>query len=383
MIRNYIDQLLSNYASKIDTYNRLEISKSALYHNAKFYEEATNQPIIPVLKANAYGHGLEQVARALSGGNFPFLAVDSYFEALRVRQYSNIPILIMGPIKPSNFAKLKVKNIAYVVQDRQTIKVLAELGKPANIHLEINTGMNRQGIAPADIDEYISLIQKFSKLNLEGVMTHLAEADSQDDRYLDQPIKIFDDTIDKIIASGLTPKWFHAGQSAGSLRVKSNYTNISRIGIGLYGINPFSENHQLYKKCQKLRPAMCFISAISHINELKASDKISYNYTFTAAKDMRVGVLPLGYYEGLNRALSNSGVVKIGNHYQPIVGQICMNHTMVDLGDTNAQVGDEAVIYSNNPTDENSINNIAAEHKLLHYELLTRLSPTVRRSLAG
>lgn len=128
---------------------------------------------------------------------------------------------------------------------------------------------------------------------------------------------------------------------------------------------------------------MCFISAISHINELKASDKISYNYTFTAAKDMRVGVLPLGYYEGLNRALSNSGVVKIGNHYQPIVGQICMNHTMVDLGDTNAQVGDEAVIYSNNPTDENSINNIAAEHKLLHYELLTRLSPTVRRSLAG
>ena len=156
-----------------------------------------------------------------------------------------------------------------------------------------------------------------------------------------------------------------------------------RLGIGLYGINPFPKSHPLHAKLTGLRPAMRLVSTITKVIELKKGDKVSYNYTFTAPKDMKIGVLPLGYFEGVNRVLSNKGVIKIGDKFTPIVGRVCMNHTMISLEGLEAKVGDEVVVYSNNPKDKNAIDNIEAEHSLFDYSLLTSLSHDIRRLLVS
>lgn len=381
MLKKRLNRLFDNFSTRLDTYNRIEISKAAILDNVVFYENISKGPIAPVLKANAYGHGISQLAAALKTKNFPFIAVDGYFEALELRSLSKAPILVMGAIKPAEYKKLKLANIAFVVQNKESITALGNLGRPIKVHLEINTGMNRYGINPEQIDECIGLIKTYPALKLDGVMTHLADSDSENSRNTEESIALFDEVIDKILANGFKPSWIHAGQSTGSLRIKSKYANVSRIGLGLYGINPFPKNNPNYKVCQKLRPVMRFISAISHINELKIGDGVSYNYSFVAKKPMRVGVIPAGYYEGINRVLSNQGTVKIGNYQQPIVGKVCMNHTMFDLEGTDAQVGDEVVVYSENPEAKNSVAKVAASHGLSPYELLSNLSPTVRRQL--
>jgi alanine racemase len=155
-----------------------------------------------------------------------------------------------------------------------------------------------------------------------------------------------------------------------------------RLGIGLYGINPFSPQHPDFTKLADLRPALRLVSTITKTIELKKGESVSYNYTFTAPKDMRIGVLPLGYYEGLPRALSNAGYVKYGNKFFPIVGRICMNHTMINLeGKEAIHEGNEVVVYSTSPEDRNSIDHIAQEFGLFNYNLLAALSSDVRRIL--
>ncbi len=365
-----------------DVYNRIEVSRSALLYNVEFFQRETNAQIIPVLKGNAYGHGIKQVATALKPERFPYIAVDGYFEALKVRSFNGRqPVLVMGMIKPHNFAKLKTRGLTFVVHDKDTIHALGRLHKKIKIHLEINTGMNRYGIQPAELEDYLDYIKSHPRLQLEGVMSHLADADGVSQRTVDESVVQFDSCVDTILARGFKPTLFHIGQSAGSLRVQSRHANAIRLGISLYGINPFPPAHPLYKTCQELKPALRLISTISKINELKKGDKVSYNYTFTAPKAMRIGILPLGYHEGVNRALSNKGIVKVGSHYQPIVGRVCMNHTLVSLEGVKAKVLDEVVIYGDQVEGKNSIVSIAKKHGLFSYSLLTDLSPDVRRYL--
>ncbi|HET7673605.1 MAG TPA: alanine racemase C-terminal domain-containing protein, partial [Candidatus Saccharimonadales bacterium] len=181
---------------------------------------------------------------------------------------------------------------------------------------------------------------------------------------------------------GFKPELIHIGQSASSVRMKSKYANATRIGLSLYGLNPFPTGHKLYSEFKKnLKPALKFVSTISKVNYLKPGDGVSYNYTFRAKKNMKIAVLPLGYYEGIDWRLSNKGKVKLGEKFLPIVGKVCMNHTMIDISGTSAKVGDEVAVFSDNPDDENSLDNIAARHALFIYELATRLSPDVRRVL--
>jgi alanine racemase len=352
-----------------------------LLHNVEFFRSKSNARVIPVLKGNAYGHGIEQVATALKNADIPYIAVDGYFEALRVRTFTKTPVLVMGMIKPQNFPKLRLRNFAFVVQDEETIHSLGRLNKKIKVHLEINTGMNRYGVPPKSVQKFANLLQKYPKLQLEGVMSHLADADGTDPRNVDAAVERFDSCVDEILEAGFKPIYFHIGQSAGSLRAKSRHANTVRVGIGLYGVNPLLHGHPMLDTYKDLKPAMQLISTISKIIQLEKGDKVSYNYTFEAPGPMTVGILPLGYHEGVNRNLSNSGVVKLGSKFLPIIGRVCMNHTIISLEGTNATVGTEVVVYSDTPEDENSINRIAAKHGLFAYSLLTDLSPDVRRYL--
>jgi len=381
-VRKRIDGTLRKFEKSFETQNLIEVSRSALISNLDLFSTLSGKSVIPVLKANAYGHGIEQVATALKQKKLTYIAVDGYFEALRVREVSKQPVLIMGAILPQNFSTIRYDNFAFVVQDEATIHALGKTGKKLNIHIECNTGMNRYGASLIEIESLVKLIQSYKNLELEGVMSHLADSDGDDIKTVETAVDRFDIAVEKILACGTNPKIFHLAQSAGSLKAKSKYANTIRLGIGLYGINPFPVGHKLYGElASKLQPAMRLISTISKVTDLKQGDQVSYNYTFTAPKSMKLGVLPLGYFEGVNRALSNTGTVKINTAFLTIVGRVCMNHSMINLAGSNAKVGDKVVIYSNVSGDPNSIDSIAKQHKLFSYNLLTSLNSDVRRVL--
>ncbi len=381
-IRKNIDKLLKKFEKEYVTHNRIEVSKQAIRDNVELFKRLSGKQVIPVLKGNAYGHGIEIVAQALRGTKISYIAVDGYFEALRVREVSNQPVLVMGAILPENFKRIKYDGFTFVVHDEATIHALGKTGKHIKVHLECNSGMNRYGARPNELSQLTKLILNYRNLQLEGVMSHLADSDGNDPATVDAAVRLFDECVEVAQEAGANPTILHIAQSAGSLKAKSKYANTMRLGIGTYGINPFPADHPLHQELHnELRPALKLVSTITKIIPLEKDEKVSYNYTFTTPKDMKIGVLPLGYYEGVNRALSNAGFVKVGDSFTPIVGRVCMNHTMFSLDGIDAQVGDEVIVYSNNPNDKNSIDTIARERGLFSYNLLTALSSDVRRIL--
>lgn len=385
-IRKDVDTWLSKLEKEFVPHNLIEVSRSALLHNLDVFTNLSGTQVIPVLKANAYGHGIELVAAALKGWKLPYIAVDGYFEALRIREVSDQPVLIMGSILPENFARMKYDKFAFVVQDEASINALGKSGKHVKVHVECNTGFNRYGARLDDIVGLADLIRQYPSLELEGVMSHLADADGDDPATVDVAVGQFDACVEAIWATGANPTLLHIAQSAGSLKAKSKYANAVRLGVGLYGINPFPKEHALYAKLRsELQPALKLTSTITKMTELEKGDKVSYNYTFMAPKKMRIGVLPLGYYEGawtLTRGVGRqAGKIKVGGKFTPIVGRVCMNHTIISLDGVNAKVGDKAIVYSPKRDDENAIDNIACEHGLLSYAILTSLNGTVRREL--
>lgn len=386
-LRSRLNTVLRKFEREFSTHNRIEVSRSALLHNLKLAHKLSGLAVMPVLKGNAYGHGVEIVAKALKGTKLPYIAVDGYFEALRVRTVTRQPVLVMGAIKPQNIPHLTYDKFAFVVQDRAAIDAFGATGRNIKLHLECNTGMNRYGADAKDVATLTKHILSYPNLTLEGVMSHLADSDGDDQATVDAAVHQFDACVESVLATGAKPTVIHVAQSAGSIKAASKYANVMRLGLALYGINPFPKNHALAKKVADLRPALQLISTITKITHLKKGDKVSYNYTYTAPKAMTIATLPLGYYEGawtLARGTGQkTGVVKVGQAYTPIVGRVCMNHTMISLEGIKARVGDEVVIYSNNPKDKNAIDAIAANHHLLSYALLTTLSADVRRRLVS
>ena len=377
MIQSLRRKLTKNY----ETYNRIEVSRAAILRNLQLYNELTGQAVAPVLKSNAYGHGIEIVASALEGKTLPFVAVDGYFEALKVREAANLPVLVMGMIKPDNYRVLKTKDLSFAVHELETIRAMASAGRNFDVHLEINTGMNRHGVKLGNLPDFLKALKSYRTVKLVGVMGHLADADGSGVSTVVDASNIFDKAVETVMGEGFEPRWIHLGQSAGSIRVKSKYANSIRVGIGFYGVNPFSSGHPNHSDLVSLKPALKLVSEVTKIIELKKDDKVSYNYTFAASKPMKIGILPLGYYEGVDRALSNQGVVKIGAQYAKILGRVNMNHTIIDLTDVDGRVGTKVTVISDSTADRNSVEGLYREHRLFTYSTLTSLSPDIRRVL--
>lgn len=241
--------------------------------------------------------------------------------------------------------------------------------------------MNRYGAAPGELSTLTKHILNYPNLQLEGVMSHLADSDGTDPTTVTKAVALYDDCVEAVQTAGASPTIFHIAQTAGSLKAQSKYATAIRLGIGLYGINPFTLTHPLHESLADLQPALQFISTITKLIPLKKGDKVSYSYTFTAPRDMTIGIIPAGYYEGVNRTLSNTGTISIDSEYFPVVGRVCMNHTMIELPDDKEKLNHEVIIYSADPAAKNSIDNVAQTYNLFNYNLLTALSPDVRRLL--
>lgn len=364
------------------TLNVVQLDRKAMLHNvALVARQHRGTDIIPVLKSNAYGHGLREVAEILNDADCAFLAVDGYFEAAKLRHITKHRMLVLGYILPSNVHLVDTERCSFVVQDIEGLEAFGELGRPVNVHLELNTGMNRLGLSEEELDAYLATVKRYPTLELEGVMSHLADADNEaDGSYTVRQVRQFDKTIEHIRAAGFRPRVIHIAQTAGSTKAKSKHANAIRLGIGLYGVNPLAPIDQKYSELGNLQPVLRLISTIIKVIDLKPGDSVGYNRTFIAKRPMRIGVLPIGYYEGLPRELSNRSVLTAGTQKLPILGRVSMNHVMVGLPD-GLQIGDKVTVFSADPMQPNSIAAIAANYHLFAYGLLTGIASSIRREI--
>ncbi len=335
-----------------------------------------------MLKANAYGHGLTEMATILNDVECAFLAVDGYFEAVKIRNITRHRILVMGHILPENLGLVDPRQCSFVIQDIAGLHAFGETHRKIRVHLELNTGMNRLGLQLDEIVEYVRVLKKYPRLQLEGVMTHLADADNPASAaFTEEQVKLFDAAVTHIREAGFSPSFLHVAQTAGSAKVQSRYANATRLGIGLYGINPLDVSDRHHADFAGLKPVLKLTSTIVKAFEIQKGEKVSYNGIFTAPAAMRLGVLPIGYYEGLPRALSNKGMVFGGDVPLPILGRVCMNHTMIDISTSGLGTGSEVTVISNDVNHPNSVAQLSSEHGLFPYELLTGISSSLRRTV--
>ncbi|EKD30034.1 MAG: hypothetical protein ACD_78C00177G0002 [uncultured bacterium (gcode 4)] len=363
-----------------ETLNVISVSREAILNNLRIFQELNpGYAVFPVLKSNAYGHGIVQVATILRDVKLDYIAVDSYFEVLEIREVNNTPILLIGYTLPVNLRNMDFSFITLVVYDIDTIRELGRIGRKVRIHLKLDTGMARQGMYVEQLPEMLDEIAKYKNITLEWVCTHLASADESNNTYSESQIEKFQQGIGFIEKAGWTLKYRHISASAGSLKFHDPVFNALRLGIGLYGVNPLEVDDEQYPKWLSLRLALRFESHIILKKAIQKWDTVSYNRTFTAPRDMTIGIVPVGYYEGLSRKLSNNYAYSYQWHSLPILGRVCMNLTIVDITDIDITAGDRITIISDEQSVENNVYELARRSETITYECFTRLSESVRR----
>ena len=378
-----ISNKIESFEKGFEVYNNIYVSRSAILYNFDLLSKLSPGGfVIPVLKSNAYGHGLEQVATILKDRDMPYIAVDGYFEGLVIHKFSKQPVLVMGSIKSENFANINPKNYAFVVHDTATLRAMGITKRTFKVHIELETGMGRHGVRIDELSNFLKQIKEYRNLHVEGIMTHLADADNPTStKHVDLQTKRFDLGVEMIKNEGFKPKYIHIAQSAGSTKTNSKYANTVRTGIALYGISPLEPTDISVDKLKSIKPALTLTSTIAKVLEINNGESVSYNCTFVAKRKSQIGVLPLGYYEGIPRALSNVGKVKWHGKYLPIAGRVCMNHTMIDITDSQASLGDEVTVISADPKDQLSISRICQDNGLFNYGFLVGFNQNIRRTI--
>lgn len=360
-----LTDLRKKFSRKMKVLNTIELSSVALRHNYKYFaKKHPESKICPVLKSNAYGHGLIKIATICEKLRAPYLIVDSFYEAFEIKKAGiKTPCLIIGYTLPENYQHMSFANVAVTILDIATIHALGRLNKKIKVHLKIDTGMHRQGVSLDELPEALELIKKYKKLELEGVCTHLADADNPKKTFTSKQVKEFKDAVKKIDV-----KWKHISATAGAGVIKSKDFNMIRLGLGIYGDSPIE------KDAKKLRPVMKFSSTIIDIKNLKKGDCVSYGCKFTAKQNMKIGIIPAGYYEGVDRRLSNKGYVFYGNLKCKILGRVCMNLTVIDLSKVKgARKGARVDFIKGN------VQEIAKLCETISYVVWTKIAPTIRR----
>lgn len=354
------------------------IHRARILHNfAQFQEANPEVALAPVLKANAYGHGLVEVARILEGQRIPFLCVDSYFEALILRNEGvRTPLLIIGYTPLENIVHSKLRNVAFGMTSLEELWRLSRgfTGKRVTIHLKIDTGMHRQGVLPSEALEALDAIGHNPRIALEGAYSHLADADTEHSALTKTQIEGWNAAARMIREREAGVRYFHLGNTAGSYHSPKIDANVIRLGIGLYGMNT-SLNRKL-----DLKPALEMRTRLTSVRAVRPGESVGYNATYTAKETITAGTIPVGYAEGIDRRLSNKGAATIQGVSCPFVGRVNMNVTSLDISRVpNPKIDDEVLVVSADRDAPNSIERMAHLCDTIPYELLIRFPAQIRR----
>lgn len=366
--------------------NLISVSSDSISHNLKYFSDHHSEcSIAPVLKSNAYGHGLTNIGRLLDNNNFPMFCVDSLYEAYELyKSGTKTPILIMGYTNPTNYQIKKKLPFIFGVYDLTSLRMLGKYQPKALIHIKIDSGMCRLGLQKDGIAQFISELRKYPSLQIEGIYSHLSQADAPKGKnFTNKQINIFKQSIQIFENAGFNFKWKHISATSGSEFIHDPYFNLIRLGIGMYGYSPFGPHTKEGRRQRKhLRPALTLTSTIASIKNLNPGEQVGYGGTHTAKQKERIAILPLGYNEGISRLHSNRGEVMINNTSCPIVGNVSMNMTTVKLTrNSDARQGDKVILISPNANSSCSAYKLASLCQTIPYEILTSLHASIRREI--
>jgi alanine racemase len=335
-----------------------------------------------VLKADGYGHGAVKVARTAINNGADWCGVASLSEALALRNAGiEAPILILGFTPGWHAREALLRDVSLTVYDLDVARAYAraaqELKRTARVHVEVDTGMSRLGVLPAAAPSFIRAVAALNAICVEGIFTHFSSADS-DEGYTQLQLARFRDVLSAI--GGLpTLRYVHAANSAGALAYPEARFNMVRIGLAMYGLNPFHPA-PLRPAGLRLRPAMTWRTTIAQVKTLPAGTPVSYGGRFVCPRETTIAVIPVGYADGFRRAPCTFGEVLVRGQRAPIVGAVCMDQSMIDVSHIpNVRIGDEVVIIGQQGSEQISAEAVAARLGTISYEVISAILPRVPR----
>jgi alanine racemase len=365
----------------------VEISASNLIHNISQIRNLLRPgtKLAGVIKANAYGHGVIEVAKIIQN-KIDFFAVDSIDEALWLKNGgAGKPILILGYTLLSNLPEIVENNFHQVVSSIETIQELDRITKIKNkeafIHLKIETGTSRQGIYPKDLPAFVESFKKNPLLKLAGVSTHYANIeDTADHSFAENQLQKYNEAIALIKAESKADFYQHTACSAAIILFPETHFNFVRLGISLYGLWSSPSVEAEAKHAIDLKPVLSWKSRVAQIKTLPAGATVSYGCTEKVEKPTRTAVIPVGYYDGFDRKNSSIGHVLIRGNRCKVLGRVCMNMFVVNVDEvSDVAIEDEVVIIGRQNKEEITADEFAQKIGTINYEAVTRINPLLPR----
>jgi alanine racemase len=371
----------------------LEISLEAIGHNLIEVRKRVGREvkILCVVKADAYGHGMCEVARTLVKEGADYLAVSNIHEAVALRKNGiAIPILVFGP---SLFQEAEIiiehQLTATVYEDKFPVVLshkARERRTEAKVHIEVDTGMGRTGVASNHTIRFVKNLMGLKNLKIEGIYTHFPMAEENREFSLTQ-VKDFQIILNTLAKEGIDIPFKHAANSAAILNVPESYFNLVRPGLLLYGIYPtylYRRRHDRASGAKgvtmNLLPALTFKTRIFHLRKAIVGTTIGYGRAHAVKNDTIIAILPIGYANGYSRFLSNKGEVLVKGMRTKIVGRICMNQIMVDVGRvSNVQVGDEVVLIGKQGDEQITVEEVAQKAGTIPHDIVCQIGKGLPR----
>jgi alanine racemase len=347
---------------------------------------ADGSELCAVVKADAYGHGAAEVARAALRGGATRFAVATAGEAEEilavVPEAGDVPLIVLGAMSPDELARAAAIDAEVGVWTKGFLDACkaigAERGKPLRVHVKHDTGMGRLGETDqAMVSELLSSAARDEDLELAGLWTHFATADEIGDPYLEEQMERFSDSV--AIARSLQPGCLvHAANSGATLSEPGSHFDFVRCGIAIYGLSPYGDD----PRALGLEPALSLVSRIGAIKELQAGDSVGYGRKWTADSPTKVAICPVGYGDGYRRAFGGLADVLVGGSRAPVIGAVSMDNIAIDLGpDSKVEVGDEVVLLGNQGDDEITAQELADHLGTINYEVTVGIGQRVPREV--
>lgn len=365
----------------------IEVSSAALRHNyAVFAKRVAPAVVFPIVKANAYGHGLREVISVLKTIQPVCVAVDSLTEALFVKEEAPaLDVLVLGHIPFADLSEAVKAGIAFVACQEAALKAAVEAATPdypARVHLELETGLHRQGVSYEDLSRLLSFFRNEPRLLFEGACMHFADVeDTRDTTYADQQIERYEQFLQHIESAGFRPRWRHAACSAAGVLSPRTWFDAIRLGISLYGIWSSELVREAAPSEVQLQPVLTWKTVIAQVKQVSKGESIGYGRTEKTIRETKLAVLPVGYADGFDRVANSScGEVLIRDQRCRVMGRVCMNMCMVDVTDLgDVSVEDEVVLLGQQGEEFLSAEEHASRMGSISYEVVARLSSLIPR----
>lgn len=364
------------------------VDLSSYRHNLDLVKSqvAKDVAIMAVVKANAYGHGIEEIAKAATEWGVEYLGVVSVGELSRVRAAKiDTPCLILNYIDDGSIAEAVDLGASITVTDSSLVAALrahtSKIRKIVNVHVKVDTGMHRAGCKPDSVSSLAKEITSSPYLMLEGIFTHFAESESSDMDFTRQQLSVFQSCIDQLAAEGIRPTIVHAANSAATLAYPESHFSMVRTGILSYGLSPFDETHDKSQYVSdNFRPIMSVKSKVIHIRQLATGESVGYCRRWTAQRPSTVALVPIGYGDGYRRAPYHAKRALINGYKVPVIGTVSMDQTVFDVTDAGCvNVGDEIVLLGAQKSESISADDLAKDYKTINYEVVTAFTDRIER----